>query len=85
MLGPGAIDGELAIIDGGPRSASVFAVRDCELSFVSRAESTSTSSTCWPLACDSEAVAAASFRRAWRAPCSSSASMSAKMTARGTS
>jgi Crp-like helix-turn-helix domain/Cyclic nucleotide-binding domain len=38
MLGPGAIDGELAIIDGGPRSASVFAVRDCELSFVSRAE-----------------------------------------------
>jgi CRP-like cAMP-binding protein len=37
MLGPGAIVGELAIIDGGPRSASVFAVRDCELSFISRA------------------------------------------------
>jgi CRP/FNR family transcriptional regulator, cyclic AMP receptor protein len=37
MLGPDAIVGELAIIDGGPRSASVFAVRDCELSFISRA------------------------------------------------
>jgi CRP/FNR family transcriptional regulator, cyclic AMP receptor protein len=36
MLGPGAIVGELAIIDGGPRSASVFAVKDCELSFISR-------------------------------------------------
>ena len=36
MLGPGAIVGELAIIDEGPRSASVFAVRDCELSFISR-------------------------------------------------
>ena len=38
MLGPGAIVGELAMLDGGPRSASVFAVRDCELSFISRAE-----------------------------------------------
>src|SRR5262249_6953013 len=36
MLGPGEIVGELGIIDGGPRSASVFAVRDCELSFISR-------------------------------------------------
>src|SRR2546425_4495948 len=33
ILGPGAIVGELAIIDRGPRSASVFAVRHCELSF----------------------------------------------------
>ena len=38
MLGPGAIVGELAILDREPRSASVFAVRDCELSFISRAE-----------------------------------------------
>src|SRR5262249_34156249 len=37
MLGPGQIVGELAVIDGGPRCASVFAVRDCELSFISRA------------------------------------------------
>src|SRR5262245_33142141 len=36
MLGPGAIVGDLAMIDGGPRSASVFAVKDCELSFISR-------------------------------------------------
>ena len=36
ILGPGEIAGELAIIDGQPRSASVFAVRDCELSFISR-------------------------------------------------
>ena len=37
MLGPGAIVGELAMLDGGPRSASVFAVRECELRFISRA------------------------------------------------
>jgi len=37
LLGPGAIVGELSIIDGLPRSASVFAVSDCSLSFVSRA------------------------------------------------
>lgn len=37
ILGPGAIVGELAMIDGLPRSASVQAVRDCTLSFVSRA------------------------------------------------
>jgi len=36
MLDPGEIVGELGIIDGGPRSASVFAVRDCKLSFISR-------------------------------------------------
>jgi CRP/FNR family cyclic AMP-dependent transcriptional regulator len=36
ILGPGAIVGELAMLDGGPRSASVFAVRDCELAFISR-------------------------------------------------
>jgi CRP/FNR family cyclic AMP-dependent transcriptional regulator len=38
LLGPGAIVGELSIIDGEPRSASVFAVSDCSLSFVSRAK-----------------------------------------------
>jgi CRP/FNR family transcriptional regulator, cyclic AMP receptor protein len=37
FLGTGAIVGELAIIDGLPRSASVVAVRDAELSFLSRA------------------------------------------------
>jgi CRP/FNR family transcriptional regulator len=37
LLGPGAIVGELSVIDGGPRSASVVAVKECELSFVSRA------------------------------------------------
>ena len=37
ILGPGAIVGELAMIDGLPRSASVLAIRDCELTFVSRA------------------------------------------------
>ena len=36
ILGPGAIAGELAVIDGHPRSASVIAIRDCELSFISR-------------------------------------------------
>jgi CRP/FNR family transcriptional regulator len=37
ILGAGELVGELAMIDGLPRSATVQAVRDCELSFVSRA------------------------------------------------
>ncbi len=37
ILGPGAIAGELAVIDGRPRSASIVAIRACELSFVSHA------------------------------------------------
>ena len=37
ILGAGAIVGELAVIDGLPRSATVQAVRDCVLTFVSRA------------------------------------------------
>jgi CRP-like cAMP-binding protein len=36
FLGPGAIVGELSMIDGRPRSASVVAVRDAALSFLSR-------------------------------------------------
>src|SRR5882724_10920813 len=36
VLGPGSIVGELAIIDGGLRSATVVAIRDCKLSFISR-------------------------------------------------
>ena len=37
FLGPGAIVGELSIIDGQPRSATVVAVRDAKVSFLSRA------------------------------------------------
>jgi len=37
FLGPGAIVGELSMIDGRTRSASVVAVRDATLSFLSRA------------------------------------------------
>ncbi|MGB6539767.1 MAG: Crp/Fnr family transcriptional regulator [Xanthobacteraceae bacterium] len=37
FLGAGAIVGELSIIDGRPRSASVMAVRNASLSFLSRA------------------------------------------------
>jgi len=37
FFGPGAIVGELSIIDGLPRSASVVAVRAAKLSFLSRA------------------------------------------------
>ena len=36
ILGPGAIVGELSMIDGLPRSASVVAVRECALIYVSR-------------------------------------------------
>ena len=37
IVGPGGIVGELSTIDGLPRSASVSAVRDSELSFANRA------------------------------------------------
>ena len=37
IFGSGAVIGELAMIDGGVRSASVTALRDSKLSFVSRA------------------------------------------------
>jgi CRP/FNR family transcriptional regulator, cyclic AMP receptor protein len=37
FFGPGGIVGELSMIDGLPRSASVVAVRDASLSFLSRA------------------------------------------------
>src|SRR5262245_57536150 len=37
FLGAGAIVGEMSIIDGRPRSASVVAVRHAELKFLSRA------------------------------------------------
>jgi len=36
ILGPGSIVGDMAMIDGRPRSASVSALRDCKLRFVSR-------------------------------------------------
>jgi len=38
ILGPGSIVGELSEIDEAPRSATVAALRDSELSFVSRAD-----------------------------------------------
>jgi len=38
MLGPGEVVGELSMIDGQPRSSSIFAVKDCTLSFISRNE-----------------------------------------------
>jgi CRP-like cAMP-binding protein len=36
LLGPGAIVGELSVLDGKPRSASVVAIADCSLSFFDR-------------------------------------------------
>jgi CRP/FNR family transcriptional regulator, cyclic AMP receptor protein len=36
VLGPGEIAGELSLIDRQPRSASVIAIKDCELSFISQ-------------------------------------------------
>jgi CRP/FNR family cyclic AMP-dependent transcriptional regulator len=36
ILGPGSIVGDLSIVDGKPRSATVTALRDCKLRFVSR-------------------------------------------------
>jgi CRP/FNR family cyclic AMP-dependent transcriptional regulator len=38
LLGPNVIVGEISMIDGGPRSASVIAIADCSLSFLSRAK-----------------------------------------------
>lgn len=37
ILGPGAIIGELSMIDGEPRSANASALRDSKLSYISRA------------------------------------------------
>ena len=37
VLGPGSVVGELSMIDGVPRSASVMALQDSKLSFISRA------------------------------------------------
>ena len=37
IITPGAVVGDLAVIDGLPRSASVHALTDCELRFLSRA------------------------------------------------
>jgi CRP/FNR family transcriptional regulator, cyclic AMP receptor protein len=37
ILGPGSIVGDMSVIDGRSRSASVSALRDCKLSFISRA------------------------------------------------
>jgi CRP/FNR family transcriptional regulator, cyclic AMP receptor protein len=39
FVGPGTIVGELSVVDSLPRSASVIAVRDATLSFLSRANS----------------------------------------------
>jgi CRP/FNR family cyclic AMP-dependent transcriptional regulator len=36
ILAPGSVVGELSVIDGSPRSATVTAIRDSRLSFVSR-------------------------------------------------
>jgi CRP-like cAMP-binding protein len=36
ILGPGTLVGELSMIDGAPRSASVTALRDSKLAFISR-------------------------------------------------
>src|ERR1700730_9839643 len=38
ILGPGSVVGELSMIDGGPRSASVIALRDAKLCYVSKAD-----------------------------------------------
>lgn len=38
IMGPGAVVGELSLIDGFPRSASVAAIRATELSFIGRRE-----------------------------------------------
>ncbi len=37
ILGPGAVVGELSMIDGAPRSTAVSAIREARLSFISRA------------------------------------------------
>jgi len=36
ILGAGSVVGELSLLDAGPRSASVAAIKDSELKFVSR-------------------------------------------------
>jgi CRP-like cAMP-binding protein len=54
ILGPGAMVGELSVFDGLPREASVVAMRDCVLRFISRAafqqRANTSSETCQLLA-----------------------------------
>ena len=38
ILGPGSVVGELSMIDGAPRSASVTTLRDSKLCFISQAD-----------------------------------------------
>ena len=38
VLGPGALIGELSMIDGEPRSSSISAIRDAKLAFISRSD-----------------------------------------------
>lgn len=38
MIGPGRMFGELALIDGGPRSAQARAVKDCQLGVMFRGD-----------------------------------------------
>jgi CRP-like cAMP-binding protein len=51
--GPGAIIGELAIIDGSPRTTSAVAVRDAALSFLNRAAFEAFAQTHHPEFCES--------------------------------
>jgi CRP-like cAMP-binding protein len=78
ILGPGALVGELSVIDGTPRSACVAAIRASKLQFVSRAvfetsgaptrKSSTRSQGCWRAGC------AISTARWWRrASCPSKA------------
>src|SRR5271155_5458592 len=38
ILGPGAVVGELSVLSGSPRSATISAISESELSFVSRSD-----------------------------------------------
>jgi len=67
ILGPGSVVGELSMIDGGPRSASVTALRDSKLSFVGRTAFEApgrTSIATWRLCC--RGACATRTTRWWR-------------------
>ena len=66
LLGPDAIVGELSMIDGGPRSASVLAIVDCTLSFLSRAKLQSYIEAHPELTSRSPSTIASTIRKRWR-------------------
>ena len=63
-LGPGAVLGERAVLEGGTRTATLRAVTECKVAAVPADGSTATSSPCSPRTIDASTLAV-SLRAPW--------------------